>query len=243
MNAKNADGSYMTEGEIKAEAFVLMVAGPDTTAAFIGPFVNNVIQNPTIHARLRREIQDFEAQGKLANPVVTFEQTQILPYFMACIQETLRYNPSTPVILPRLVSKGGIEINGKYVPEGTEMGANPYVIHRDKAIFGEDAFEFNPDRWLGDEARVKEMNKYIMSWGYGARQCLGKNVAQLITQKVCLEVGCSPHLIAELLTSQMFRRFDFKCVTPEKPWREANLALMIYWDQWLSVSPAAKADQ
>ena len=53
MNTKNADGSYMTEAEIKAEAFVLMVAGPDTAAAFIGPFVNNVIQNPVIDKRFR----------------------------------------------------------------------------------------------------------------------------------------------------------------------------------------------
>ena len=75
-----------------------------------------------------------------------------------------------------------------YVPEGTEMVANPYVIHRDKGVFGEDAFEFNPDRWLESEERSREMNKYLMTWGYGARQCLGKNVAQLMTQKLCLEV-------------------------------------------------------
>lgn len=43
----------MTEAEIKAKAFVLMVAGPDTAAAFIGPFVNNVIQNPVIDKRFR----------------------------------------------------------------------------------------------------------------------------------------------------------------------------------------------
>ncbi|KAL5382175.1 hypothetical protein PMIN06_003836 [Paraphaeosphaeria minitans] len=223
MNAKNADGSYMTEAEIKAEAFVLMVAGPDTTAAFIGPFVNYVIQNPAIHARLRQEIQEFEANGTLSKGIVTFEETQKLPYFMACVQETLRFCPSTPVVLPRLVSKGGLEVNGKYVPEGTEIAANPYVIHRDKNIFGEDAFEFNPDRWLDGEERTRNMNKYIMSWGYGARQCLGKNVAQLITQKLCLE---------------MFRRFDFQSRTPEKPWRAENLALMIYWDQWVRLTPA-----
>lgn len=68
-----------------------------------------------------------------------------------------------------------------YVPEGTEMVANPYVIHRDKGVFGKDTFEFNPDRWLESEERSMEMNKYFMSWGYGARQCLGKNAAQLMT--------------------------------------------------------------
>ena len=41
----------------------------------------------------------------------------------------------------------------------------------------------------------------------------------------------------------MFRRFDFKCVTPEKPWRAENLGLMIYWDQWLSITPAHKVEK
>jgi cytochrome P450 len=188
MNAKNSDGSYMTVEEIKVEALVLMVAAADTSAAFIGPFINNVIQNPKIHSRLRQEIQEFESQGKLAVGVVSYEQAQQLPYFQACIKESLRYSPSTPFIMPRVVSKGGIDINGIYVPEGTEIGANPYVVHRDKEVFGHDAFVFNPDRWLESEERTKEMDKYILSWGYGPRICLGKNIAQMMTQKLCLEV-------------------------------------------------------
>jgi len=188
MNATNGDGTYMTVEEIKVEALVLMVAAADTSAAFIGPFVNNIIQNRKIHARLHHEIQSFEAQGRLAPDIATYEQTQQLPYFIACIKESLRFTPSTPFIMPRLVSKGGIEINGVFVPEGTEIGTNPYVLHRNKEVFGENAFDFNPDRWLVSEERTKEMDKYILSWGYGPRICLGKNIAQMMTQKLCLEV-------------------------------------------------------
>lgn len=180
----------MTEDEINAEAIILMVAGPDTTAAFIGPFVNYVSQDPVIRDRLRREIQEFEASRQNSESVVTFAETQKLPYFMACVNETLRFVPPTPIVLPRVVSKGGVEIDGKYIPEGTDIAGNPWVLHRDRAVFGEDSFEFNPDRWLESEERTREMSKYIMSWGYGARVCLGKNVAQLITQKLCLEVRC-----------------------------------------------------
>ncbi|KAF2439288.1 cytochrome P450 monooxygenase [Karstenula rhodostoma CBS 690.94] len=225
MNAKNADGTYLTEDEIKVECFVLMVAGPDTTAAFIGPFVNYIIQNPKVHARLRREIQEAELAGALSPGVVKHEEAKKLPFFMACVQETLRFSPSTPVALPRIVSPGGLKIEGKYVPEGIEMAANPYVIHRDKGVYGEDAFEYNPERWLQSEERSREMSKYLMSWGYGARQCLGKNVAELMTQKLCLE---------------LFRRYEFKSVTPEQPWKSKNLALMIYWDQLVTLEPAQR---
>ena len=200
MNAKNGDGSYMTVEEVKIEALVLMVAAADTSAAFIGPFVNNVIQNATIHARLQEEIQTFDLRGKLAPSIVTYEQTQQLPYFMACVKESLRFSPSTPFIMPRLVSKGGIEINGVYVPEGTEIGGNPYVLHRNTDVFGTDAHDFSPDRWLESEERSKEMDRYILSWGYGPRVCLGKNIAQMMTQKLCLEVCLSvfttPHCLS-----------------------------------------------
>jgi hypothetical protein len=251
MNAKNPDGSYMTDEEIKVEALVLMVAATDTTAAFVGSFVQNIISHPAVYQRLRAEIDSFESEGKLPPGIVSYEQAQVLPYFSACIRESLRFSPSTPFMMPRLVSKGGIEINGVHVPEGTEIGANPWVVHRDTKIFGADAAQFNPDRWLESEARSKEMDKYIMTWGYGARQCLGKNIAQMITQKLCLEVCRSlsramvKAVVERLLTGvvQLFRQFEFSCVDPEKPWREENLAIMVYYDHWLSIKPTKTSVQ
>lgn len=188
MNTENPNGSYMTYEEIKVEALVLMVAATDTTAAFVGSFVQSIISNLTVYQRLRHEIQAFEADGELTPGIVSYEQAQTLPYFSACIKEPLRYSPSTPFMMPRLVSKGGLNLNGIHVPEGTEIGANPWVLHRDTKIFGSNAAQFNPDRWLESEARSKEMDKYIMTWGYGARRCLGKNIAQMITNKLRVEV-------------------------------------------------------
>ena len=172
-----------------------MVAASDTTSAFICPFVNNIIQDARIYAKLGAEIADFEKQGRLSSPVVTFDETGQMPYYMACVKETLRYSPSTPMIMPRCVGEGGLELDGRHVPEGAEMGANPYVVHRDTTVFGEDAHLFRPERWLGNEERVREMDRYLMTWGYGTRSCLGKNIAQLETQKLCLQVRLSLHRI------------------------------------------------
>ncbi|KAL9123290.1 MAG: hypothetical protein Q9187_000162 [Circinaria calcarea] len=224
--ATNADGTLMSIEEVKTEAFVLMVAAADTSSAFLGPFVNHVIQDPTVYEKLVQEIQSFELAGKLSSPVPTVDETNNMPYFTACVKETLRFSPSTPFILPRYVSRGGIDLNGTWVPEGAEIGANPYIVHRDSVTFGEDAHLFCPERWLESEERAKEMDKYILSWGYGTRVCLGKNIAQMMIQKLCL---------------QLFRSFRFQSASPGKPWRCANMAIMLYWDQWITIQDRPQA--
>lgn len=48
-------------------------------------------------------------------------------------------------------------------------------MHFDPKIWGSDAKTFDPDRWLADDA--KELDKYIVTFSKGARQCLGINLA------------------------------------------------------------------
>lgn len=173
----------------KNECLALMIASQDSTAAFVAAFLNNLIQNPHIHKKLEDEITALEQERKLSSPVVKFAETNSMPFFLACAKETLRLNPSTPIILPRRVSKGGMLLNGILVPENTEIGANPYIIHRDKAVFGDDADIFRPERWLEDVERACLMDKYTLAWGYGSRMCLGKNIAQVETHKLLVQVS------------------------------------------------------
>lgn len=71
-----------------------------------------------------------------------------IPNRSAVINEALRIHPSTGTIFERLVPSGGVELHGVYIPEGTVIGINAWVINRDKEIFGEDADRFRPERWI-----------------------------------------------------------------------------------------------
>jgi cytochrome P450 len=33
----------------------------------------------------------------------------------------------------------------------TVVGMNPWVVHRNQKVFGEDVDEFKPERWLGED--------------------------------------------------------------------------------------------
>ncbi|KAI1074444.1 cytochrome P450 monooxygenase [Whalleya microplaca] len=220
LSSQNEDGSYISLEEVKTESLVLMVAGSDTTAALFCGFLRYVVETPGVYSRLVTEIDKFDRLGMLSSPVPKFDEIQRLPYFTACHQETLRYHPSAPILYPRYVSEEGLDLNGNWVPPGTEIGANPYVIHRDKRVFGQDAAEFRPERWLEDPIKAKEMEKYILTWGYGSRICLGKNIATLETYKLLI---------------QFFRLFKPTIADPNNVWIQQNLAILVHWNMWIHI--------
>lgn len=86
------------------------------------------------------------------------------------MKETYRFHTAVGLGLPRVAPRGGITIAGRHFAEGvrlptpfwylililgefqTVLSVNPWVIHRNPELFGEDCDSFNPDRWLQKEA-------------------------------------------------------------------------------------------
>jgi cytochrome P450 len=53
---------------------------------------------------------------------------------------------------------------------------NAMVTQFDETVFGEDAQEFRPERWLVSEERFRAMEKAMLVFGAGTRTCIGKHV-------------------------------------------------------------------
>lgn len=181
----------MSLQEVERQCFILTVGSQDTSAAFMSALVNYVLEYPKVGSKLLNEIALFERSGKLSSPVVTYDETVEMHYFMACVHETLRLSPSVSIILPRYAPAGGMLLNGTWISEQVEIAANPYVIHRNTEIFGSDADVFRPERWLGNPEQVRLMHKYSFWFGYGSRKCLGRNIAMFESQKFVAQV-CRP---------------------------------------------------
>ena len=190
MQAKCPNDEFVSQEDVKTEILALLIATTDTTAAFICAFINHILDNPDVMTKLNAEIREKQTQGQLISPVVSFDETEAVPYFMACINETLRVSPSTPVTLPRIVSDGGLVLDDTFIPAGTEIGANPYVINRDRSVFGIDADDFNPERWFRGLEKTREMHKWIFTWGWGPRDCVGRHLARMLAQKLLFQVCC-----------------------------------------------------
>jgi cytochrome P450 len=175
------------------------------------------------------EVDAATKSGLLSSPVPQYNEVlEHLPCYVACVYETLRLCPPAPNIFPRLGSAGGIQLAGKFVPPGTEVTSNPFIANRDKTVYGDDAEEFRPERWLDedgaklDEERVKHYMKYNFTFGYSARVCLGKDIAMMEMFKAPL---------------QFFRTFSFEEVRGEKCTKEFVVKGGVgYWTNvWLKI--------
>lgn len=101
-------------------------AGSDTTATSLSGILYHLLKNPRVLAKLRAEIGGFTARGELsAHP--TFKETQRMPYLDAVVKEALRLHSAVGLPLWRVVPEGGVEIAGKYLPTGTNVGINAWV--------------------------------------------------------------------------------------------------------------------
>lgn len=111
----------------------------------------------------------------------------------AVIKESMRLHPGVSMPLERWVPPGGLNLpNGTVVPAGTKVGINPYIIHRNKSIYGDDAETFRPERWLRSdgeteeafEERIRSYNRNDLTFGAGSRICLGRHLSILESYKI-----------------------------------------------------------
>jgi len=221
LDARTEDGQPLDIPYIKGEILVVLLAGADTTGTVMQGLIHQVLTRPDVYEKLMEEIDDVTRKGLLSPMPQWDEVTEHCPYYVACVREVMRLWPSSPGLLPRVVNDPGIDFDGKLAPPGTEVTANPWLIHRDKDMYGPDAEEFNPDRWL-DPERCKTYLKYFFGFGYGARVCLGKDIA-------LLEIYKGP--------MQFLRRYRPKLVDEKKSGTYTVVGGVAYWkDMYITIS-------
>jgi cytochrome P450 len=127
-----------------------------------------------------------------------FHDIDSLPFLDALLKETLRLFGSGPSLHPRIIPPGKtLSIQGKAIPEGTEVGLQFMSMHRRSSVW-ERADEFLPERWLpsrlgglGPEPGsdgYDQMMQHYMPFGPGTRSCAGKNLAMMVMKLVIASV-------------------------------------------------------
>ncbi|KAF9893111.1 hypothetical protein FE257_012522 [Aspergillus nanangensis] len=213
--AKSAYPDVVTDAQVFSYTISNMNAGSDTTAISLRAILYYTLKSPRVMRKLQQELQGALSAGSVTLPV-SWKQSQELPYLDAVIKEALRLHPAVGLLLERIVPNGGLQLpRGPFLPAGTIVGINPWIIHRQQAIFGTDAESFVPERWLrGDgeeedefQARRQNMVRATLTFGAGPRTCIGKNISLLEIYK---------------LIPSLFLTYDIELENPDAEWEIVN---------------------
>lgn len=188
LKAKEDRPDFFHDGRVLTMAVSMAFAGSETTAISLAAVFYYLLKNPRCHQLLLDELSSAVSSRTIEdrpNRLVTWAESQRLPYLDACIKEAFRLHPAAGLPLERIVPPQGAEICGEYIAGGTIVGCNAWVIHRRPEIFGNDVDVYRPERWIeaGKEAR-KEMDGCMFQFGMGARTCIGKNISLLEIYKL-----------------------------------------------------------
>ncbi|KAI1856459.1 hypothetical protein JX265_011706 [Neoarthrinium moseri] len=207
IQAKTLNPGVVTDHEVIGYLILNVLAGADTTAIVTKVIVYNVLSNPAIYGRLRAELD----AATLSYPA-TYEEVHGLKYLDAVMKEGMRIHPVLGNMLERIVPEGGLTLSdGRIIAPGVFVGMNPWLLHHNKDVYGQDAGAFRPERWLRHEfetqeayeIRLKRMKDTDLTFGAGSRICVGKNFAQV-------------ELVKTVAT--LFHRYDMELVPGVKQW-------------------------
>jgi cytochrome P450 len=150
----------------------LILGGRETTAVALTHLFHLLQLYPDVEERLINEFRSKKNE-------ITQETINNMIYADAVFHETCRYMPPVPYDFK--VCNEDIMLPGNiFIPKNTIITYTPYHYHRLKSIWGKDAEEFKPERWIDDEGRFKTESQYkFISFNAGPRLCLGKSMAQL----------------------------------------------------------------
>ncbi|KAH8086002.1 cytochrome P450 [Cristinia sonorae] len=175
-NSTAHEAERLSDGEILAQMSTFLFAGFDTTTDTLNQILYTLALDDHLQARLRGEIRKakqeyatFQAELEEDDSDVSWENVELpydvllgLPLLDAVFHETLRmYPPVTeitrvaqedtnlPLQFP-IHSKSGIRMKTVPIPKGTPISISILGANYNKDIWGDDAYDFKPDRWLTD---------------------------------------------------------------------------------------------
>ncbi|TFK49501.1 cytochrome P450 [Heliocybe sulcata] len=182
------ENQRLTDAQVLAQVPTFMIAGHETSSTGVTWCLYALSTNPSAQSKLRSEL--------LSVPTDTpsMDELNALPYLDAVVREMLRVHspvPSTVRVAGRddiiplnraFVDTKGREQTTVTVSKGDIIDIPIVPINRSKEIWGEDAHEFKPERWIDHKIPEAAMSVpgiwgHLLSFLGGPRACIGYRFA------------------------------------------------------------------
>jgi cytochrome P450 len=197
LEARDEDGTVMTDRQVRDEVLTLFVAGHETTATGLAWTIYFACKDPVVYRALEREADAVGDQPSVGD----------LPALGLCLRafkEALRLMP--PVYVFGRDSVERVTLGEYDLDPRTNVLLAPWVLHHSPRLYP-DPDRFDPDRFLPEAEAARHRYAYL-PFGAGPRVCLGIHFA---------------YMEAQLVLAALLRRHRFELLEDDAPEPGATL--------------------
>lgn len=167
-------GGFSDE-DLVNQMMTFLAAGHETTASALTWAVYMLCKHPTIQNKLREEVHERLGPQLTTGHPITSDLIDKSPYLQAFCQEVFRLYP--PVSLTIRQAVVDTSIASVPIPKGTIVILAPWAINTSTALWGGDAQEFRPERWVENASGGAGSNFSFLTFLHGPRSCIGQRFA------------------------------------------------------------------
>ncbi|KAG5077866.1 hypothetical protein JHK82_056561 [Glycine max] len=162
-------GKTLTSREVVDECKTFFFGGHETTALAITWTLLLLAMHEDWQNQLRDEIREVVGGDKLNITLLSGLKK------MKCVMnEVLRLYPPAPNVQRQ--AREDIKVDDISVPNGTNMWIDVVAMHHDPELWGKDANEFRPERFMDDVNGGCNHKMGYLPFGFGGRMCVGRNL-------------------------------------------------------------------
>ena len=187
MNARDEDGSMMTDQQLRDEMMTFLLAGHETTALALSWALYLLSQSARAEEKLHEEVDRV-----LASRLPSISDLPSLTFVDSVLKETMRLYPPAWSVARTVIAD--FELEGYRIPAGANIVMSQWIMHRDPRFFSAPE-EFDPDRW-GSSASQNLPRFAYFPFGGGPRQCIGAVFATTEAALILATIARRYHLVS-----------------------------------------------
>ncbi|KAH8894668.1 cytochrome P450 [Thozetella sp. PMI_491] len=170
----------LSEKELTGQVITYLLAGHETSSAALTWSCYLLSKHQNFQEIVRQEVKEALLGDESLDSNELASILEQLPYLNAVINETLRLYPPAAMIRRECIRESSLV--GYTIPAGAQLVFCPWATNRSTKIWGADAAEFRPERWIADgkpnlTGNVTSNYDYL-TFSHGPRSCIGQGFAK-----------------------------------------------------------------
>ena len=170
-----------------------IAAGRDTISTALTWFFGLLLKHPYVEAKIHQEIntnlpKSTSSQERPWSDIDRKAYLNKLVYLHGALCEAMRLYPPVPF-------QRKSPIKSDVLPSGHKVDANSiiiipiYVLGRMRSVWGDDALEFKPERWISETGGLRHEPSFkFLAFNCGPRTCPGKHLALTAMKAIIVEI-------------------------------------------------------